>query len=482
MLDLVIANGTVVTPHGVGTWDVGVEGERVVAVAAPGTLPRESARVIDATGTVVVPGGVEPHTHLAHPIMTKPDEPGLTLGPEDDTRGMAFGGTTTHIDFCYVRPGGSKVARTDIPHVVEARAARWKGNSYVDYAFHVTLAGALDLSVFEQIPEAIQQGFPSFKVFTTNVLPPHPARHGNRLDFGRIHLLMEKAAPNGGLVVVHGEDEDLVQFNYERFRAEGRLGGEHLHLVHTKLSELLAFRRATALARAAGCAVYFVHTSAREGVDTIAEARAAGQPVYGETLHQYACFDAEHYRAPRGFCAHTYPSLKFPEDQAALWNGLVHGGLSTLATDEYPTSLAVKLRGTTIEDVTGGNVGAEARMGIAWSEGVVRRGMTLGRFADITATNAARIFGLYPRKGVIAPGSDADLVLIDPQVRKTLARDDFHVTDYSPWEGWTVTGWPVTTILRGHVIADRGTLLGSTADGRLVARKIDGSVLARPVC
>jgi dihydropyrimidinase len=476
MLDLVIANGTVVTPQGVGPWDIGVQGERIAAVAAPGTLPRDPARVIDAGGMVVVPGGVEPHTHLAHPIMTKPEDPGMTLGPEDDTRGMAFGGTTTHIDFCYVRPG------SDIAPVVEARAARWKGQSHVDYAFHVTLAGALDLRVFEQVPEAIQQGFPSFKVFTTNVLPPHPARHGNRLDFGRIHRLMEEAARHGGLVAVHGEDEDLVQFNYERFRAEGRLSGEHLHLVHSKLSELLAFRRTIALARAADCAVYFVHTSAREGVDAIAEARAAGQPVYGETLHQYACFDAEHYRAPRGFCAHTYPSLKFPEDQAALWNGLVHSGLSTLATDEYPTSLAVKLRGDTIEDVTGGNVGAEARLGIAWSEGVVKRGMTLERFAEITATNAARIFGLYPRKGVIAPGSDADLALIDPAVRKHLARDDFHVTDYSPWEGWPVTGWPVITILRGSVIADRGALLGSTADGRLVPRKIDGRVLARPVC
>jgi dihydropyrimidinase len=476
MLDLVIANGQVVTPQGVGVWDVGVSGERIEILGVPGTVPRDGARVIDATGQVVVPGGVEPHTHLAHPIMTNPDEPGITLGPEDDTRGMAHGGTTTHIDFCYVRPGN------DIAPVLEQRSARWKGNSHVDYAFHVTLSGALEIRVFEQIAETIQAGFPSFKVFTTNVLPPHPKRHGNRLDFGRIHLLMERAAAHGGLVVVHGEDEDLVQFNYERFRAEGRMDGANLHLVHTKLSELLSFRRAIALARATGTAIYFVHTSAKEGVDAIGEARAAGAPVYGETLHQYACFNAEQYKAPRGFCAHTYPSLKFPEDQAALWDGLVRGGLATLATDEYPTPLAIKLRGKTIEDVTGGNVGAEARMGIGWSEGVQKRGMSWQRFADVTATNAARIFGLYPKKGVIAPGSDADLVLIDPGIRKTLARDDFHVTDYSPWEGWSVSGWPVTTILRGTVIADHGTLLGRSADGRLITRKIDSAVLERPVC
>jgi dihydropyrimidinase len=228
--------------------------------------------------------------------------------------------------------------------------------------------------------------------------------------------------------------------------------------------------------------VYFVHTSAKTGVDTIAEARASGQPVYGETLHQYACFNAEYYKTPRGFCSHTYPSLKFPEDQAALWDGLVRDGLSTLATDEYPTSLALKLRGRRIDDVTGGNVGAEARLGIAWTEGVVKREMSLTRFVDITSSNAARIFGLYPRKGAIAPGSDADLVLMDPRIRKTLAREDFHVTDYSPWEGWAVSGWPVLTILRGKVIVDHGRLLGSLLDGRALARKIDGAVLARPVC
>ena len=162
-------------------------------------------------------------------------------------------------------------------------------------------------------------------------------------------------------MVVHGEDEDIVQFNYERFRAEGRMDGTNLHLVHSKLSELLSFRRVIALARAMGAAVYFVHTSAQEGVDAIREARTAGLPVYGETLHQYCCFNAEHYKTPRGFCSHTYPSLKFPEDQRALWDGLARGGLSTLATDEYPTTLAVKLRGKNIDDVTGGNVRSEER-------------------------------------------------------------------------------------------------------------------------
>ena len=476
MLDAIVRGGQVVTAQGVGEFDVGIEGERIAVIALPGTLDGDSARVIDATGKVVVPGGIDPHTHLAHSIMSHPEDPGLTMGPEDDTRGMAHGGTTTHIDFAYVQPG------SDIAGVVERRAARWKGNSHTDYAFHVTLCGALGLEVFEQIPDAIKAGFPSYKVFTTNILPPHPKRIGNKIDFGRIGWAMEKIAAGGGIMLVHGEDDDLVQFNYERFRAEGRMDGSNMHLVHSKLSEELAFHRATTLARATGAAVYFVHTSAVEGVEAIAEARANGQPVYGETLHQYCLFDAEHYKTPRGFCSHTYPSLKFPEDQQALWRGLLKGGLATLATDEYPTTLEKKLRGNLIDNVTGGNVGAEARMGIAWSEGVVRRGMTLQRFTEVTSTNAARIFGLYPRKGVITAGSDADLVFIDPSIKKTLTRDDFHVTDYSPWEGWEVSGWPVLTMLRGKVIAQDGKLLGHLEDGRLITeRRIDAAVRDRPV-
>ncbi len=475
MLDLIIRGGQVVTPQGAGFWDVGVEGERIAMVAAPGTLP-EAGRTIDAAGKIVVPGGVEPHTHLAHFIAMHPDEGLFTLGPEEDTRGMVFGGTTTHVDFCFVRPG------TDVATVIEQRAARWKGNAYVDYSFHVTLQGALPLKVFEQLAEAIQAGFPSFKVFTNDVLPPHPKRHPYRLDFGRIQLAMEKVAGRGGIMVVHAEDHDVVQFMYEKLREEGRMEGWNLPLVHNKLSEALAFRRTIHVAEATGAAVYFVHTSAKEGVEAVLEARAKGHPVYAETLHHYTCFTAEDYRKPRGFCYHTYPSLKYPEDQAALWQGLVRDGVSTTGTDEFPTSLELKLRGKTIEDVTGGNLGAEARMGIVFTEGVVKRGMSLERFAAVTSTNAARILGLYPRKGAIAPGSDADLVLIDPTIRKALAREDFHVSDYSPWEGWEVRGWPVTTILRGRVIVEGGRLVRDARDGQLVPRKISAEVLGRPAC
>jgi dihydropyrimidinase len=475
MLDLVIRGGQVVTPQGVGEWDVGIGGERIVAVALPGSLS-EAGRVIDARGKVVVPGGVEPHTHLAHFVAMHPEADEYTLGPEDDTRGMVFGGTTTHVDFCFVRPG------TSVAEAIERRVARWRGNAYADYSFHVALQGALPIPLFDQLQEAIREGFPSFKVFTVNVLPPHPKRHPYRLDFGRIQLAMEKVTKHGGIMVVHAEDEDIVQFMYEKFREEKRTAGWLLPEVHNKISEKLAFQRTITLAAHTGAGVYFVHTSAKEGVEAVAEARANGLPVYAETLHHYTCYTADDYKKPRGFCYHTYPSLKYAEDQAALWDGLARDAISTVATDEYPTSLELKLRGKELENVTGGNLGAEARMGIIWSEGVAKRGLSLERFAAVTATNAAKILGLYPKKGVLAPGSDADIVLIDPSIHKALTKEDFHVSDYSPWEGWTIHGWPVTTILRGKVVVEGGKLYGSTADGRLVHRKIDPALLKRPAC
>ncbi|MEE9198275.1 MAG: amidohydrolase family protein, partial [Dehalococcoidia bacterium] len=162
--------------------------------------------------------------------------------------------------------------------------------------------------------------------------------------------------------------------------------------------------------------------------------------------------------------------------------GLVGGDLSTIATDELFTTKAVKMRGETIEDTTGGSEGVEARMGIAYTEGVVRRGMSLERFVDITSANAARILGLYPQKGAIAPGSDADLALIDPGIGKRLELSDLHGSDYSPWEGWEIQGWPVMTILRGQVVVEDGKLLASPGQGRLLPRRIDPHVLSRPSC
>ena len=475
VLDLLVRGGRVVTPEVVADLDLGVQNEKIVWLGLPQAEAPEAARVVEAQGRLVVPGGIEPHAHLAHYISMRTESEMYTLGPEEDTVGMAFGGVTTHLDFCQVYPG------TTAQQALEQRMARWKDQSLIDYAFHVNFMGATPIDAFDQVPELVESGFASFKVFTCNVLPPVPPRRSYKMDFGRIGHLMAKVAAAGGILVVHGEDDDLVQFNYELFSHAGRTHGSNLHRVHSKLSEHLSFTRTLQLARASGAGVYFVHTSAAEGVEVIGEARSRGQPVYGETLHQYLCHTADEYAQPGGFLHHTYPSVKLQSDQDALWRALLVGGLSTVGTDEFPTSRDVKLMGSTIEDVTGGNLGAEARMGIVYTEGVSKRGMSLQRYVDVTSTNAARILGLYPRKGVIQVGSDADLTLLDTSLHRKLTASDFHVADYSPWEGWEITAWPSTTILRGQVIVDNGRLLARPGTGQWLPRKIEPEVLQHPV-
>jgi dihydropyrimidinase len=269
---------------------------------------------------------------------------------------------------------------------------------------------------------------------------------------------------------------------YQKLARDEQTEWYNMHLVHSNESEDVSFRRVIRVAEWTGAPIYFVHVSARQGLAAIQEARANGMPVYGEALHNYVCFTSDNYKEENGMKYHTYPSLKSEEDRQAMWDGLIRGGLNTMATDEYCTSWDVKISGRTISDVTGGHNGAETRVGISYSEGVSKRGMSLQRFVDITSANAAKIMGLYPNKGVLAPGSDADIVLIDPSIKRKLTKDDFHITDYSIWDGFDIEGWPTTTILRGKVVVENGQFSGTTSDGKFQTRKIDPEYTNRPAC
>ena len=474
MLDLIIRNGQVVTPWGVGDWDVAVQGEKIVAVAAANTLTEEVGRVIDATGKVVVPGGVEPHAHIAAPIMG----PGnlRTAPPEQVSRAALFGGTTTLMDFAIQYPG------IDIATAIKERTDVWQGNSYADYAHHLMLLGEIPPPILESLHEHIEDGFASVKIFTTNIRPQEMTGEPRMVGMGHLHDLMEQIQKNDAMLLVHSEDDDMVQHMYQKLTREERTEWWNMHLVHSNESEDVSFRRVIRVAEWTGSPIYFVHVSAHEGINAIGEARGKGMPVYGETLHNYCCFNADNYKEENGMKYHTYPSLKSEEDRKALWQGIAQRGLHTMATDEYCTSWETKIQGRTIRDVTGGHNGAETRVGVTYSEGVSRLGMSLARFVDVTSANAAKIMGLYPRKGAIAPGSDADIVLIDPSIQRPLTMDDFHITDYSIWEGFQAAGWPVMTILRGKVAVENGELKASLGDGQFLRRKIDPEVTNRPAC
>lgn len=483
MLDLVIRGGEVVAPWGVGRWDVAIQGETIVAVAAPGTFTSDVGRIVDATGKIVIPGGIEPHAHASMPLpYPNAREKGTRAAPPDViSKACVFGGTTTVVDFANWKPGITLV------QAIEEKDKVFKGSCYVDYTFHGVLVGMgtegstpqkaidLPLSLIDELPELIQAGYSTVKVWTTNATTKRPRQ---MMDFGHVWGVMQQVANAGGVLAVHAEDEDIVMYMYRRLHAEGRIGTEFLHEAHNTLSEDLSFRRTIRLAERTGCAIYLMHVSAKDGVAAIAESHQKGLPVYGETLHHYASFTHEVYRKPDGPLYHTYPSLKASEDGAALWDGLLNGAISTIATDVLFCPAEIKLAGHTIEDTVGGNAGTEERVGITYTEGVVKRGMSLQRFVDVTSANAAKICGMYPKKGAMAPGSDADIALIDPSIRKRLALSDLHAADHSVWEGWEIHGWPTMTILRGKVVVEDGKLAGSASDGRLISgRKTRPEVL-----
>ncbi len=475
MLDLIIRGGQVVTPWGVGDWEVAVQGEKIVAVAAPGTFTEEAGRVVDASGKIVVPGGIEPHAHIAAPFVAQGQNLS-TAPPEQVSRAALFGGTTTLLDFAIQNPD------IDVNQAIAERTSVWQGNSYADYSHHLMLSSEIQPNILGQMREAVEDGFATIKIFTTNVRPPSVRGTGRMVRMGHLHDLMEVIQRQGAMLLVHSEDDDMVMHMYQKLAVEERIEWWNMPLVHSNESEDVSFGRVLNVAEWTGSPVYFVHVSARQGIQAIGESRAKGMPVYGETLHNYCCFTADNYREENGMKYHTYPSLKSEEDRLALWDGIVRGGLNTMATDEYCTSWEVKIAGKTVSDVTGGHNGAETRMGITFSEGVSKRGMSLPRFVDVTSANAAKIMGLYPRKGVIAPGSDADIVLIDPNIKKQLAREDFHISDYSIWEGFEIEGWPTTTILRGSVVMENGQLNATLGGGQFLRRKVDSDVTNRPAC
>jgi len=471
MLDLIICGGDVVTPQGVVQGDVAVAGETIAAITASDVLSAKTAnRVVDATGHIVIPGGIDPHVHLHH-VWIKPDgTPLVTAGPEQVGRAALHGGTTTFIDFAYWRDGATAL------EAIENRDKDFGGKSPCDWAYHIMLHSEPPPEFSSQLAEAIQAGYPTLKIFTTNILP---SRSGRMIDFGDIWEAFQVLAMEGGLGVIHAEDNDIVMHMYAKLVREGRVGFENLAEVHNQLSEDLSFHRILRLAQSVpGTALYMMHVSASTGVAAIAEARGKGLRVYGETLHQYLIYSSEDYKRPNGQIYHTYPSLKSPDDQRALWRGTASDLIHCIATDELCCTLKDKTVGNRIDDTTGGNSGVEPRLGVMYTEMVARRGYSLTQYVDLVSTNAAKIMGLYPRKGALAPGSDADITILDPKRRGKVRAADLHETDYTPWEGHDIFAWPVTTVLRGKVMVEHGQYLGSPGDGRYLKRKISSRTLA----
>ena len=329
-----------------------------------------AARVIDATGKIVFPGGIEPHAHIAHRVRIewagRPDV--FTQGTEGASRAAAFGGVTTIVDFAWPRERrDGEASAPSIMERIDDRKAHFAGHCHTDFTFHAILTGEVPPTTLGEIGEAVQEGVASFKVFTT--FGP------TRVPYGHLSAVFEEVARSGGIMAVHAEEDEIVRYTREKLKREGRDQGYNLPLVHSNLSEDVAFRTVIRMAKRAGVGIYFVHTTAKEGVEAIAEARDQGLPVYGEALHHYLHFTGDDYKRPGGTAIHTYPALKSAADREALIAGLMDGRLATTATDEYTTSKDVKLWGQTLDSVCGGHNGIETRVPVAFTKLVQERGM-----------------------------------------------------------------------------------------------------------
>ncbi len=474
MFDLIVSGGTAVMPGATEPADIGVSGGRIAAIGAPGSLtPIGATRTVDASGQIVIPGGIDPHIHCGMPIVGGPSNEELfSAGPDQVSRAALHGGTTTLLDFALCLPD------EPLQQSIQHRQSEFRGSCYCDYGFHLMLRGTQTPALLGALPEAVQAGHATVKIFTTDI---RPVNQGRMVKFGDIWEVLKILATSGGLAAIHAEDNDIVMHMYEKLIREDRTGFENLAEVHNTLSEDLSFNRVIRLAEnVEGAALYMVHVSAATGVAAIAASRSRGFPIYGETLHQYLLYTAEDYKRPGGQMFHTYPSLKFAEDHKALWAATDHGAIQAIATDEVCCPLKVKLQGNRIDDTTGGNSGVEPRVALMYTHMVRERGYSLADFVGLVSTNAAKIMGLYPRKGALAVGSDADIVLLDPKRARVIKKEDLHETDYTPWEGHEVAAWPSMTILRGKIAVESGNFLAAPSDGQFLPRKIPDAIRARP--
>ena len=467
-MSLLIRGGTVVSPSGAVPADVLVEGEQISALAAPGSATSvawgaSADQAIDASGLYVLPGGIDVHTHMEMPF-------GGTFSAdtfETGTRAAAWGGTTTIVDFAVQAKGTSLLATLDKWH------EKADGHCVIDYGFHMIVSDVNDTTL-KEMESCIGAGVNSFKMFMA-----YPGVF--YATDGEIVRAMTRAAETGAVIMMHAENGIAIDQLVAQALAAGKTDPVQHGLTRPPELEAEATHRAITLAGVTGSPLYIVHLSAAQALQAVAEARDTGQNVFAETCPQYLYLSLDDLARPdfEGAKYVASPPLRPREHQGSLWRGLRTNDLSVVSTDHCPFCFREQkeLGRGDFSKIPNGIPGVEHRMDLL-HQGVVAGELSLARWVEVASTTPARMFGLYPRKGIIAPGSDADIVLYDPRATQVLSAGTHHMNvDYSAYEGMPVTGQVRTVLSRGELVIDRGEDHGRAGHGQFLRRDLSAYLI-----
>ncbi|MBM6384451.1 MAG: dihydropyrimidinase [Paenibacillus sp.] len=452
-----IRNGVLVTAADTFEADILIENGKITQIGM-GMVADDRTEIVDASGCYVIPGGIDPHTHLDMPF-------GGTVTADDfatGTAAAAFGGTTTILDFCLTQKG------KPLTESLKEWHAKAKAKAAIDYGFHLMI-GEMNDQVLEELPQVIEEeGVSSFKVFMAY-------KNQFQADDGILYQTLQKAKEYGALVMVHAENGDVIDLLVRQALAEGRTEPIHHALTRPSIMEGEATGRAARLAALADSQLYVVHVTCAEAVEQIARMRDMGYRIWGETCPQYLTLDQSIMDQP-DFEGAKYvwsPPLREASHQEVLWNALKSGQLQTIGSDHCSFNFKGQkdLGKNDFSKIPNGGPVIEDRLSILYSEGVAKGRISLNQWVDLCSTRASKLFGMFPQKGTLAVGTDADIVIFDPSISREISASTHHMNvDYSAFEGMQVQGCPVTVLCRGeYVIKDR-QFAGSAGSGQYVKR------------